>query len=84
MRANQSDEAVCGMLSTFWQMEQGGAGQSEHCSPQWDGVAACVPSAPVNQLAVLPCIEHYDKQDGRQYFDTNCELLFYRRFLERS
>ena len=54
------------------------------CRPQWvswlafyfqklfifqDGVTACVPSTTVNQLAILPCIEHYDGQ----FFDTKCE-----------
>ena len=64
---NHTDEAVCGMLSIYWEMEQ--KEDIEDCPPQWDGVAACIPSTSLNTLAVLPCIPHYDGQ----YFDTKCE-----------
>merc|ERR1719334_1330297 len=40
------------------------------CPPQWDGAAACIPSTPTNQLAVLPCIEEYDGQ----FYDTKYNI----------
>ena len=64
---NHTDEDVCGMLSIYWEMEQ--KEEIEDCPPQWDGVAACIPSTPLNTLAVLPCIPHYNGQ----YFDTKCK-----------
>ena len=45
------------------------------CSLQ-DGVAACIPSAPRGEIAVLPCIKFYDDKNGtKDYFDTSCKLF---------
>ena len=39
--------------------------------PFKDGVTACVPSSPVNSLAILPCMEGYNGQ----LYDTKCEFF---------
>ena len=36
-----------------------------------DGLTACVPTTPVNSLAILPCMEEYNGQ----FYDTKCEFL---------
>jgi len=59
------------MLGIYWMMEREGVDKVEvECPPQWDGVTACIPSAPVNQLAILPCIKEYDGQ----FFDTKYNI----------
>ena len=44
----------------------------DYCMPQWDGFS-CIPSAPINQSAVLPCMEFVHDSEGQKYFDTSCE-----------
>ena len=67
-----SDEAVCNYIGLVWS-EQHQEDSQEFCRPQWDGIASCIPSAPINQSAVLPCIEFYHDNEGPKYFDTSCE-----------
>ena len=67
-----SDEAVCNYIGMVWS-ETHQEDSEDYCRPQWDGVASCIPSAPINQSAVLPCIEFYHDNEGPQYFDTSCE-----------
>ena len=67
-----SDEAVCNYIGMVWS-EAHQEDSEEYCRPQWDGVASCIPSAPINQTAVLPCIEFYHDNEGPKYFDTSCE-----------
>merc|ERR1719206_1131572 len=44
-------------------MEREGVDKVEvECPPQWDGVAACIPSSLPNKVSILPCIEQYDGQ----------------------
>ena len=38
-----------------------------------DGVASCIPGAPLNTSAVLPCIEFFHGSEGMQFFDTSCK-----------
>ena len=67
-----SDEAVCDLIGQTWS-DQHKEDSQDYCKPQWDGVASCIPSAPINQTAVLPCIEFYHDNEGPKYFDTSCE-----------
>ena len=68
-----AEQALCNHISEVWS-EQHQEDSQEFCRPQWDGIASCIPSTPINQSAVLPCIESFHSE----YFDTSCEsnLMF--------
>ena len=60
------------MIGTYWDLQHQEE-RGEYCRPEWDGVASCIPSAPLNSSAVLPCIEFFHGSEGMQFFDTSCK-----------
>ena len=66
-----NDEAVCLDIGMAW-IKQHPEDSQDYCMPQWDGFS-CIPSAPINQSAVLPCMEFVHDSEGQKYFDTSCE-----------
>lgn len=70
---NKSDMDVCEDIQNYWINVT--TEPDKYCPPQWDGVAACIPSAPRGEIAVLPCIKFYDDKNGtKDYFDTSYNI----------
>jgi len=66
---NYSDEEVCGIMGVAWDLKRT-YDDDTACRPQWDGVAACVPSSPAGQLAQLPCMAEYQGK----FFNTSYNI----------